>query len=74
MKSKRAFMLFVTVLWIIAGITLIITLNQEDEEAVVETFGQINCEKADFILRAHWKKIILHAMNRHNCLKIWQNR
>ena len=45
MKSKRAFMLFVTVLWIIAGITLIITLNQEDEEAVVETFGQINCEK-----------------------------
>ena len=27
MKSKRAFMLFVTVLWIIAGITLIITLN-----------------------------------------------
>ena len=39
MKSKRAFMLFVTVLWIIAGITLIITLNQEDEEAVVETFG-----------------------------------
>ena len=45
MKSKRAFMLFVTVLWIIAGITLIITLNQEDEEAVVETFGQINWEK-----------------------------
>lgn len=45
MKLKKAFMLFIILLWTVAGVTLVIQLNKEDEEAVVEVFGQIDCDK-----------------------------
>ena len=45
MKRKRAFMLFVILLWTFAGVTLIVHFNKEDEGAVVEVFGRIDCDR-----------------------------
>lgn len=47
MKYRKLFMIFVILLWSVAGITLVVQLNKADEEAVVEAFGQINCQSME---------------------------
>lgn len=44
---KKLFMLFVALLWTGTGIALVFAFNQEDEEAVAQVFGEINCARME---------------------------
>lgn len=44
---RKIFLAFVTVLWILAGIQIIVNLNREDEQKLVEAFSQMNYAEAE---------------------------
>lgn len=50
---KKAYMVFIALLWIAAGAALILQLNKEDEASVAQSFGQINCESMESNFHAY---------------------